>query len=188
MNDELVKLIISNLKNEISKDEVKSILEEKNISIKEYNNLIMEILANSNYKIEYESSKALLLDELLDDPFKRELLEFKRQEDDIKAEQKTLYELKPQLSEVYKQSNYKSCKIKNGLLSTGEILTKFKEYSKEFGMDENISIDCAELIRKGIEMYLKDLSSDCDGKISVESLKKAISKRKGIIGNVLFPN
>jgi hypothetical protein len=180
----IVSLLVENLKQGVTKEEVVDRLRKEKIPIRAYNEVVMRILGNSGRPLVNKQSKRLDTREYLDESFLKNLVGASKRGGDRAAGRGTLYEEKDLPTRMYGSRRYASCRSRNRMLTTGEILHKLKDYASELGMEREASKECAEYLQRGLELYLRNLATACKGRMTVSTLKKALDKHLRLFNNL----
>lgn len=185
MEQRIKSLVADNLKRNLSKDQIMQILRDEEIPVKQYNDFILKTLSSASNPLAAKPSKTARVDSFLDEEFLKNLLKFKRKDD--KGENKILFEDKSVPTKCYSEKKYISCRTMNRMLTVDEISAKFKEYAEELGLSRSIKRECAEYLGKGLELYIKNLVSECKGKITIPNLKRGLGKHLSLFNNLNMP-
>ena len=162
--------IVSQCKNNISKDEVKDLLKKSSIRVQDYNKTILEILKN----IPEKDYHPLKVESLIDNSIIKDLIEEKsRINKDF-----SLFSIQIQqnLENFYKIENCPSFLYNNAILADEDYEAFIEIYSRLYGLENNAGKEAAIYIRDYMKKYIKKLFESCDNEITLDSLKALIEK------------
>lgn len=184
MDERIKSLVADNLKQKLSKDQVARILGEEDIPTETYNNFILGMLSSSRRPPQMGSPRTLRTDAFLDSNYLKSIVRPRRREGERYGGRKTLFEKRGIPTRCYGTTRSSSYRLTNKMLTTEELSAKFRDYAEELGMNRNVSMECVDYLRRALELYIKNLVSDCKGKVTVPNLKRSLGKHLHLFNNL----
>lgn len=179
MKTKIKAFIIDNFKYKISKDQVMKMIRSESVSIKTYNGFVFKILLK--YKCLLGTSgapKTLSTDTFLDKEFlfKDLFLVNGRKQEGIPRGEEILFEKQGIPTEYYTSTMHLSYRLLGRMIAKDEVKERFREYSIGLGLSNNVEKECAEYLKKGLQMYIQKVVSRCNRRITITNLKAGLEK------------
>lgn len=171
MKQSIARILISNIKGEISKDDAKLLLECQNIPIKEYNNQIMNLAKSLIFLVPTCKTQST---EVSDRELIRKIgksTEYNNEIEEREAAKKLLL----------RHSMYKKI---GKLLTKEDIMLKMKAYADEINFSTDIDMGCAESLEMLISEYIKDLLNESD----INGIKERMEKDWNVFNGLISEN
>ncbi|KAG5859115.1 hypothetical protein KMI_09g15430 [Encephalitozoon hellem] len=179
MKAKIKTFIIDNFKYEISKDQVAKMLKSENIPLKTYNGFIFKILLKCECLLKITGvPRALNINTFLDKEFLFDdlFLVNSRGQEEASEEEKTLFEKEEIPIEYYSSTMHLSYRLLGRMIAEDEIQQRFRECSIGLGLGNGVGKECAEHLRKGLQVYVQKIVNRCNSKITITGLKTGLEK------------
>ncbi|AFN84175.1 hypothetical protein EROM_111940 [Encephalitozoon romaleae SJ-2008] len=179
MKTKIKTFIIDNFKYKISKDQVIKMIKSESVSIKTYNGFVFKILLKYKYSFGISGEPRILsTNTFLDKEFLFEdlfLVNGRKQEGILRGEE-ILFEKQGIPTEYYTSTMHLSYRFLGRMIAKDEVKERFRECSIGLGLSNDVEKECAEHLKKGLQIYIQKIVNRCNRKITITGLKAGLEK------------
>lgn len=165
------------LQHKIDKENLKKLLKIHKIDYSFFNKRVIQTI----YDLKEVKRPVLKVDELLDNKFKKEILDLKANKTNTPIQNTFLLDKDIDLKQVFKNKNLLTYKSAKRLLNVEELVCKGKEYCRALGIDINIEEEAMTYFSKSLEFFLKNTFDKCGNEIDLKKVKEVLKDHLGFL-------